>query len=177
MKNTKNLSVILITLILCSCYKQEHTRVNKYDPLADVTRTYTLAFDHVEVKDIVVPGYVADGDGLLEVNENAELHVYLKNNGTDPCLLSEGTFDEVVDVNGFYIKNFDIGTNDGGLQFLGSSATKGYTVQYIDPGATDYLKVDVHIYPACTNQDVSLVFMLTDYDGEIHQVNFSVHVE
>jgi hypothetical protein len=162
-------------LMLTACYKTEHTRENKYDELYAGKRDYTLEFDHIAV---VNETSTTNVNGLLDVDEKASLNVYLKNNGPDPCMLSYGTFKAANTVSGFYIQNSEIGINDGGLHFIGSSATAGYTVKYIDPGAVDCIRVDVRVYPYCNpNQDVACVFELTDHDGTTHTVNFSVHVE
>lgn len=162
-------------MVLNSCYKVEHTRENKYDEGYAGTRDYTLEFDHIEV---VNETSTANVNGLLDVEERATLRIFLKNNGPDPCMLNSGTFKTDNLVNGFYIFNSEIGINDGGFQFLGSSELKGYKVHYIDPGAVDYLSCDVRIYPYCNpNQDVACTFMLTDFDGATHEVKFNVHVE
>lgn len=175
MKALKLFFLTVSLLVLNSCYKVEHTRENKYDDGYAGTRDYTLEFDHIEV---VNETNTTNVNGLLDVDEKATLRIFLKNNGPDPCLLSEGTFEKDNIVNGFYIFNSEIGINDGGFQFLGSSESAGYKVQYIDPGASDYISCNVYIYSSCApNQDVACTFMLKDYDGTTHEINFNVHVE
>jgi hypothetical protein len=169
---------VLITLFLCSilisCDK-EYTRQNMYDKGALVDRNYTLEFDHIEVTN---EASTANVNGLLDVDEIATLQVYLKNNGPDPCMLSSGTFETMNFENGFYIKNFDININEGGLHFLESSAAAGYDVHYIEPGKTDCISCDVRIYPYCqANQDVPCLFQLWDFDGDMQEVQFDVHIE
>ena len=164
-----------MVLSLTACYKVEHTRENKYDDGYTGKRNYTLEFDHIAVVNETATSNV---NGLLNVDEKASLNVYLKNTGPDPCLLSYGTFKTKNTVSGFYIQNSEIGINDNGMHFIGSSETAGYRVEYIDPGAVDCIRVDVRIYPYCTpNQNVPCIFELTDHDGTTHTVNFNVHVE
>ena len=174
-----NRTELISTLFFCmmmtciSCVKKDYPRTNLYDSSADVTRNYSLVFDHIEVVD---ESATVNINGLLDVVEIAWLKVYMKNTGTDPCLLKEGTFEEVGNTSGFYIYNSQIGTNEGFT--LGASDVLGYDVRYIDPGATDYLKVKVRTYSSLSsNIDIPCVFMLTDYDGQIHQVDFNVHIE
>ncbi|MEX1003633.1 MAG: hypothetical protein WDZ35_16055 [Crocinitomicaceae bacterium] len=158
--------------ILSACYKAEPACENKYDLCYSGTRDYNLTFDHIEVEE-----ESGDINGLLQPDDLAYLKVYLKNNGPDPCMLTEGTFKEVVDVNGFYISNSVIGINDGGFKFEKPSEEEGYDVHYIDPGSVDYLKVKVRAYSHITpDQDVALVFNLMDDDGSTHTVNFSIHI-
>lgn len=158
-----------------ACYKAEHTCANKYDLCYDGQRDYSLTFDQI---DVVMEEATDNVNGLLDPEEIAYLNVYLKNNGPDPCMLTEGTFEEAETVNGFYIYNADIGINDGGLRFTESSEELGYDVQYIDPGQVDFLQVKVRTYPSITpDQDVPLLFTLKDDDGQSHTVNFSIHVQ
>jgi len=170
----QNLIYILpVLFVVVSCVKEDYPRVAMYDPYADVDRNYTLEFDHIEV---VNEESTTNVNGLLDVVEVATLRVYIKNNGPDPCVLKEGTFEDIPSINGFYIKNKNIGTN-GGFK-IGNSEEIGYVKQYIDPGTADYIDVDVRTYASLDpNQDIACVFMLTDYDGKTHQVDFSVHVE
>jgi hypothetical protein len=175
MKKIQILILCGIVMTQTACYKVEHTRENKYDDGYAGKREYSLEFDHIAV---VNETSTVNVNGLLDVDEKAQLNVYLKNNGPDPCLLSYGTFKTVNTVSGFYIQNADIGINDGGLHFIGSTEAAGYKVQYIDPGAVDCIRVDVRVYPYCNpNQNVACTFKLMDYDGTEHTVNFSVHVE
>jgi len=163
--------LILLSAGFSSCGKK-YERVNYYDPTAQVERNYTLSFDHIEV---VSESETANINGLLDVTEKAVLNIYLKNNGPDPCLLEYGNFTYVANTasNGFYIPygyNFTVE--------MGSSDAEGYSVQYIAPGAIDYIAMSVRTYSYLDpNQDVELDFDLVDYDGQTHHVDFSVHIE
>lgn len=171
----KYLLLILTAFLATACYKGEISCENKYDLCYDGTRNYTLEFDSIAV---VNEASSMNINGLLDPVEIAALNVYLKNNGPDPCMIVSGTFEEETNINGFYIKNKDIGINSGGVSFKGGSTAKGYKVQYIDPGATDYIQVDIRTYASLdTNQDVPLVFTLFDDDGQSHVINFSIHVQ
>lgn len=170
----KKITVILVVCMgigLFSCGKK-YERLNYYDPTAQVDRNYTLTFDHIEV---VSETETANVNGKLDVVEKAVLNIYLKNEGPDPCLLTVGNFTYVANAasNGFYIPygyNFDVE--------MGSSDALGYKVQYISPGETDYIAMSVRTYEYLDpNQDVQLDFDLEDYDGQIHHVDFSVHIE
>lgn len=174
MKERYFLLLLCLCLLGTSCIKEEdYPRNNKYDPKADVDRNYTLEFDHLEVINEEATDNV---NGLLDVEEKATLRVFIKNNGPDPSLLNSGTFEDVPTVNGFYIFTKSIGLN-GGFE-TGDSDELGYTKQYIDPGAIEYIDVDIRTYSYLdSDQDIACVFMLTDYDGKVHQVDFSVHVE
>jgi hypothetical protein len=160
---------LLFAIVLTSCKKGE---INYYDDDADVTRDYTLTFDHIEV---VAEEASANVNGLLDVDEIAVLNVYLHNSGPDPCLLSYGTWGitETAATNGFYVFNHNIEDVE-----MGSTASAGYKVQYIDPGGTDYVSVKVRAYDWLDpNQDIQGFFDFIDYDDGARHVDFTIHVE
>src|SRR5688572_14418341 len=96
------LSLIVSTGLILSCNKSKD--VNYYDDDAQVTRDYTVIFDHVEV---VNEEATLNVNGKLDVVEIATLNVYLKNLGPDPCLFSYGTWGYVATTasHGFYAYN------------------------------------------------------------------------
>lgn len=170
----KNLTPILLILIssgiIFSCNKSKD--VNYYDDDAQVTRDYTVIFDHVEV---VNEEATVNVNGKLDVVEIATLNVYLKNMGPDPCLFSYGTWGYVNTAasNGFYIFNQNIDDIE-----MVSSEELGYKVQYITPGETEALPVKVRTYDYLDyNQDIQCFFDLVDYDGGTRHIDFTVHVE
>ncbi len=173
-KITSGAFIGLLLISAGSCIKiEDYPRTNLYDEEADVTRNYSLALDHVVVNDAVD----GNGNGLLDAPEMATIEVYIKNNGPDPCLLTEGTVETVIDfAPPLYIYDYYIGGYSG-LSF-GSSSSLGYKVKYIDPGAVDFLSVDVSVPPASgPNEDCACFMILKDFDGHTSQIDFNIHIE
>jgi len=172
MKKRLKINLIVGALLIFFCPSCKKYEVNYYDDDAQVTRNYSLTFDHVEVVD---EEQTANINGKLDVIEVATLNVYLKNEGPDPCLLSYGTWGYVATAasNGFYIYNQNIDEVK-----MASSDSLGYLVQYITPGETEGVQVKVRTYDMLDyNSDVQCFFDLIDYDGQTHHVDFIVHIE
>jgi hypothetical protein len=161
------LLVLTLPALLSGCIKKR-----KYDDAYRGDRDYALTFDHIEV---VNETETANVNGKLDVVEKATLNIYLKNEGPDPCLFNTGTFGVIDQVagNGFYITNSNIDE-----VIVGDPASDGKTIQYIDPGETDYIAIPVRTYEYLQpNQELGLYLDLVDYDEDVHHLVFSIHIE